>query len=179
MAKSLDGDERAFAAIVERHKHALHRVVHRIAGNEEDSLEILQEAFVSAHRALRRYDSAYPLRGWLITIALNKARDWRRREAVRRFIRSIVPVGAAAEVADHAVPSDVALSDQQELAEVQARITALPRKLQDVLILRTLEGLSQTETAKLLHISEKAVETRLYRARQRLLALDRGSSGYE
>lgn len=167
--KALRGDERAFAEIVRRHKHALFRVVFRVTGNEDDSLEMLQETFISAHAALGRYDAARPMQAWLTTIALNKARDWRRRQTVRRFIRSVLPVSAASEVPDYNVTSaDVVVADKQELAIVSAQIVALPARLQQVLVLRTLEGLSQAETAELLGISEKAVETRLYRARQRL-----------
>lgn len=166
--KALEGDERAFGEIVRRHKHSLFRVVFRVTGNEEDAREVLQEAFISAHGALRRYDAARPMQAWLTAIALNKARDWRRREAVRRFIRSFLPVSAASDIPDRNVASDVALADKQELAIIKMQIAALPARLQQVLILRTLEGLSQSETAEVLGISEKAVETRLYRARQRL-----------
>lgn len=166
--KALKGDERAFAEIVRRYKHALFRVAFRVTGNEEDALEILQEAFISAHGALRRYDSGRPMQAWLTAIALNKARDWRRRETVRRFIRAILPVSAADDVPDAQVGTDVALADKQELAIISRQIAALPARLQHVLVLRTLEGLSQSETAELLGISEKAVETRLYRARQKL-----------
>lgn len=172
-ARAVAGDERAFAELVRRHKQALFRVVYRVAGNEEDARELLQEAFVAAHGALRRYDPARPMQAWLTTIALNKARDWRRRETVRRLLRAVLPVTAAADVADSAAPVDVAVADREQLALVRVRIAALPANLREVLVLRTLEGLSQAETAAILGVSEKAVETRLYRARQQLTAADR------
>jgi RNA polymerase sigma-70 factor (ECF subfamily) len=165
---SLGGEERAFGEIVRRYKHRLFGVVIRVAPNEQDALEILQEAFVAAHAALRRYDPSRPLSAWLVAIALNKARDWRRREAVRRVFRAFLPIGAAADIPDGQALSDIALSDRQELVQVRKRIAALPARLQEVLVLRTLEGLSQAETAATLQISEKAVETRLYRARRKL-----------
>jgi RNA polymerase sigma-70 factor (ECF subfamily) len=56
------------------------------------------------------------------------------------------------------------------LRQVTAAIAELPGNLRETLVLRTIEGLSQAETAETLGISEKAVETRLYRARQRLTA---------
>jgi RNA polymerase sigma factor CnrH len=55
-----------------------------------------------------------------------------------------------------------------ELAELERAIAALPLPLREVLILRAIEELSQFETAAILGITEKAVETRLYRARTRL-----------
>jgi RNA polymerase sigma-70 factor (ECF subfamily) len=169
-ARAASGDDRAFTELVGRYKQALFRVVYRVAGNEDDAREILQEAFVAAHRALRRYDPARPMQAWLTTIALNKARDWRRRETVRRMLRAVLPAAVAVDVPDSAAPVDVMAADRQELALVQARIATLPPNLQQVLVLRTLEGLSQAETAAILGVSEKAVETRLYRARQQLAA---------
>jgi RNA polymerase sigma-70 factor (ECF subfamily) len=171
--RALSGDERAFAEIVRRYKQPLFRIVYRIAANEDDALEILQEAFVAAHRALSRYDPSRPMQAWLARIAINKARDWRRREVVRRALRSFLPIGAASEVADDSHPADIVVADRQELERVLAEIGKLPSNLKEVLVLRTLEGFSQAETANILGISEKAVETRLYRARQRL----RGSIG--
>src|SRR3546814_1151031 len=60
------------------------------------------------------------------------------------------------------------LLDSQQLERTMTAIAALPGSLKEPLILRTIEGLSQAETALVLGISEKAVETRVYRARARL-----------
>lgn len=162
------GQQSAFAEIVRRHKEPLHRLVARIIGDDEEAVDIVQEAFVSAHRALRNYDLARPMRPWLSRIAINKARDWRRRRAVRRLIAVILPIDHAAETVDETPSIETLAADRQELDHVATAIAALPGKLRETLVLRTIEGLSQTETAETLGISEKAVETRLYRARQRL-----------
>ena len=61
------------------------------------------------------------------------------------------------------------LGDRQELDRVARAIADLPMTLKEPLVLRIIEGLSQAETAAILSISEKAVETRLYRARAKLL----------
>ncbi len=68
------------------------------------------------------------------------------------------------------MPLDDAAADRDELDRVTRAIATLPANLKEPLVLRTIEGLSQAETASILSISEKAVETRLYRARARLLA---------
>ena len=110
------------------------------------------------------------MRAWLSTIAINKCRDWGRKRTVRRFLSFAAPIGGEAEaVADGEVPIDAAAADRQELDRVTRAISTLPTNLKEALVLRTVEGLSQAETAEILSISEKAVETRLYRARARLL----------
>lgn len=167
-ALSLAGEQAAFAEVVRRHKEPLHRLVARIIGDEDEALDIVQEAFVSAHRALRNYDPSRPMRAWLSRIAINKARDWRRRRAVRRMISAVLPISDAGHAADDTPSAETVVSDRQELAGVAVAIAGLPSNLRETLVLRTIEGLSQAEVAETLGVSEKAVETRLYRARLKL-----------
>ncbi|TAJ69441.1 MAG: sigma-70 family RNA polymerase sigma factor, partial [Sphingobium sp.] len=71
-------------------------------------------------------------------------------------------------VADDAPLPDQAIGAEQQLAQAMKAIAALPSSLKDTLILRTIDEKSEAETAEILGISQKAVETRLYRARARL-----------
>lgn len=168
VARALAGHAQAQRALVERHRDALYRLARSATGDADEALDIVQDTFLAAFAALHRYDPARPLRAWLAAITLNKARDWARRRKVRRFLRMAVPGDAVGRVRDDApLPDDIAL--QRDALAVTARaVAALPANLKDVLLLRTVEGLSQTEAALALGISEKAVETRLYRARAKL-----------
>lgn len=169
------GRQDAFAEIVRRHGQAVFRLVRSCVGDPDEALDISQDTFVAAYKALSRYDSERPMRTWLSTIALNKCRDWGRKRTVRRFLSFAGPIDAEAKaILDDQVSIDDATSDRQELARVELAIAGLPNTLKEALVLRTIEGLSQAETAAVLSISEKAVETRLYRARAKLLEkLDR------
>lgn len=167
------GQKAAFGVIVLRHKQALHRLVARLIDDEDEAVDIVQEAFIAAHAALPRFDPARPMRAWLTRIAVNKARDWRRRRIVRRLISAMLPDDAV-EIADDVPAVDATVGDRAELVRVNAAIARLPGNLRETLVLRAIEGLSQAEAAESLGVSEKTVETRLYRARQRLKAdLDR------
>ncbi|MGF7148418.1 RNA polymerase sigma-70 factor (ECF subfamily) [Sphingomonas zeicaulis] len=167
------GQKAAFGALVMRHKQALHRLVARLIDDEDEAVDIVQEAFIAAHAALPRFDPARPMRAWLARIAVNKARDWRRRRIVRRLISAVLPDDAI-EIPDDVPAIDNAVGDRAELARVNTAIGRLPGNLRETLVLRAIEGLSQAEAAEALGVSEKTVETRLYRARQRLKAdLDR------
>jgi RNA polymerase sigma-70 factor (ECF subfamily) len=167
-ALSLAGRHSAFAEIVHRHKEPLHRLVARIIGDDDEALDIVQEAFVAAYRALASYDMGRPMRAWLSRIAINKARDWRRRRAVRRLIWTILPLDRPSDATDETPSVETVAGAREELNRVAVAIATLPSNLRETLVLRTIEGLSQAETAETLGISEKAVETRLYRARQKL-----------
>ncbi|WP_371422533.1 RNA polymerase sigma factor [Tardiphaga sp.] len=164
------GRSQAFAEIVRRYETAIFRLARAFIGNADDALDITQETFISAHQALSKYDDARAMRIWLSTIALNKCRDLARKRKVRRLLWITDPITEEAEaIADDQVGIEEAVASREELDRVKLLISALPVALKEPLVLRTLQGLSQAETAKILGISEKAVETRLYRARARLI----------
>ncbi len=169
--RTLAADKRAFAVLVERHQAAVYRFAERYTGDADEALDIAQEAFASAFVALKRYDPARPFKTWLMRIVVNKCHDWSRRRAVRRFFSGALPIEHAFDVAADIAAPDIAASDAMELARVSAAITRLPAPLREVLILRTIDAMSQAETATILGISEKAVENKLRRARQQVLAM--------
>ena len=167
---SIAGRQAAFAEIVRRYQQPVFRLARACVGEPDEALDLVQETFVAAHQALPRYDGQRAMRAWLSTIAINKCRDWARKRAVRRFFSFAAPIDHRAEaVVDDQVAIDDGAADRQELDRVTKAISALPMNLKEALVLRTIEGLSQAETADVLGISQKAVETRLYRARSRLL----------
>ncbi|MXO76122.1 sigma-70 family RNA polymerase sigma factor [Altererythrobacter aerius] len=165
------GRQDAFAELMRRHKEPLYRLIRGHIGDPEEAVDLVQDSFISAFKALDRYDQTRPFRAWMARIAINKCRDWARRRAVRRLLLTAAPPAQAAEVPDPAPGIDDTVGDRQELERLWQAIADLPRALKEPLILRTIDGLSQAEVAALLRISGKAVETRLYRARRRLSAL--------
>ncbi|EXS70507.1 FecI sigma-24 factor [Sphingobium sp. Ant17] len=170
-ALALGGRQSAYGALMSRHREAVYRLVRGYIGDTEEAVDVTQQCFMSAFSALARYDGSRPFRLWVTRIAINKCHDWARRRAVRRFLLAAMPIATAEHVADEAVAVDVAISDREELERVIQAIAALPASLKDPLMLRTIEGLSETETAQVLGVSEKAVEMRLYRAREKLAVL--------
>lgn len=169
-ALTLAGRQPAFAEIMNRHQGAIFRLVRGLVGNAEDAVDLTQDCFVSAFSHLRKYDGARPLRAWLSRIAINKCRDWRRRQRVRRLFTfgSETSEDEIEQVPDEAPSAHASAASKMEVERLMAAIGALPASLREVLLLRTIEGLSQSEAASALSISGKAVETRLYRARARL-----------
>jgi RNA polymerase sigma factor CnrH len=166
--RALAGDQSAYDALMRRHRDAVYRIVRGHVGYAEDALDVTQESFVAAFAALARYDRTRPFRIWIARIALNKCRDWARRRAVRRLFTFAKPIDDALDIADPRSSPEQALQSQHELARINTAIAALPANLKDVLLLRTIEAMSQADAAQVLGISEKAVETRLYRARAKL-----------
>jgi len=165
------GRQAAFVLIVRRHRDALYRLGRAHIGDAEEALDIVQEAFFSAHAALGQFEHGRSLRAWLSRIALNKCRDWGRRRRVRLLLGIAAPLNAGAyAVVDPNADPWREVDDRRRLAATAAAITKLPNALKEPLLLCAIEELSQAEAADALGISVKAVETRLRRARLRLRA---------
>lgn len=162
---ALGGQQSAYSELLRRHRDAVYRLLRGHTGNDDAAMDLTQQSFIAAFGALARYDGDRPFRLWITRIAINKARDWARRRAVRRMFTFARPLDEAINVADTTISAEQELSDKRELDRVMAAISKLPANLRDTLLLRTVEGLNQAETASTLGISVKAVETRLYRSR--------------
>lgn len=163
------GDERAFTLLMRTHKEPLYRFVRRYTGEADAAYEIVQESFISAWKAINRFDGRRTFLTWLRAIALNKCRDRGRRLAVRRLILGDAGVDVEAQAQPDPSPTgEEALVHREDLATLDRAIAQLPAKLKEPLLLTYFDEMSQQEAAVFLGITVKAVETRVYRARQLL-----------
>lgn len=170
-ARALAGHEDAYRLLMARHRGAVHRFIRAQVDDADTALDIVQDSFIAAFAHLGRYDRARPFRHWMIRIALNKCRDHRRRQIVRGFFARARPLDEGLHVAGTEPGVEADIGGRQELRRARQAIDALPEKLRAVLLLRAVEGMSQAEVAALLGVSEKTIETRLYRARLKLSAM--------
>jgi len=172
------GEDRAFAALMRRHKPALYGFVRRYVGDADAAVDVVQESFVAAWRALGRFDGRRPFAVWLRAIALNKCRDRGRRRTVRRLIlgeKDDQSPEARAQP-DPAPTAEAQALTAERRATLRRAIDRLPQKLKEPLLLTYFDELSQQEAADVLGVTVKTIETRVYRARQRLAGwLDRTS----
>ena len=179
VARALQGDERAFNALMRRHKTSLYGFVRRYVGDADAALDVVQETFVAVWKALSRFDGRRPFSVWLRAIALNKCRDRARRLRIRRVVfgeRDLESAEARAQ-ADQSPSSEAGLLSSERNALLQRAIDRLPAKLKEPLLLTYFDDVSQQEAADLLGVTVKTIETRVYRARQRLAdLLDRSAT---
>ncbi|MGR4863543.1 RNA polymerase sigma factor [Caulobacter sp. LARHSG274] len=168
--RAANGEDQAFTLLMRRHQAGLFTFARRHVGDADAAADIVQETFVSAWKALKRFDAARSFPVWLRAIALNKCRDRGRRRAVRRLVfgdRDLESPEAQRQ-ADPAPGGEQALLSSRRRAALEAAIARLPASLKEPLILTWLEDFSQQQAADLLGVSVKAVETRVYRARRKL-----------
>ena len=163
------GDDQAFAHLVRRYKEPLYRLLRRYIGDAEEAYEAVHEAFIAAWAALGRYDPERPFGAWLRTIAINKARDRNRRLVVRRLILGSRGLNDEALAAvDPSQSSDDALIENQRAQFLDKAIGRLPDALKAALILTAFDGHTHAEAGRILGVSAKTIETRVYRARKLL-----------
>ncbi len=173
-----EGSEHALRELMERHKDAVFRFAYRWTRNEADAAEIAAETFVRVHRHAARYTPRAKVVTWIYSITANLCRD-HARKAWRRKVVSFFSAAHEGEnesgpspeerIADTRPTADVALLRSETTARALALVDALPPKLKGPFVLQVMEENSQRECAEILGITEKAVETRVYRARKRII----------
>lgn len=178
------GDDAAFEEVVRTHSGQFLGVCRRLLGNEEDAREAMQDAFLSAFRALDRFTGQARLSTWLYRIVVNSALMKRRsrRSHPHRSIDDLLPQfddsGHHVEPPAPWQPVDDHLLRQETRDLVRRLIDQLPETHRTVLLLRDIQEHDTCETAQVLGISENAVKIRLHRARQALRTLlDRHMKG--
>jgi RNA polymerase sigma-70 factor (ECF subfamily) len=165
VARLRTGDHEAFAQLFREHIVAMTAVARRFFGRTSDANEAVQDAFVSAFRAMPAFAGTAKLGTWLHRITVNACLLKLRARKRSRF----VPLDEAHPV--EAAVSDTELSQRETRERVRAGVEQLPESYRTVILLRDLEGLSTEETAALLGTNCGAIKTRLHRARQALRAL--------
>lgn len=167
VARIAAGDRRAFTHLVEPLVPRLLATALRMLGARQEAEDAVQNALASAWVARGRIDPSRPFLPFLTTITLNKCRDKLRRRKAAAFLG--FGRGSMPELAYDPAPSpETETVDRQLLEQTHAEIERLPLRLREAMILVAIDGRSQSEAAELLGISEKAVESLVYRARRTL-----------
>lgn len=167
-ASARSGDRAAFELLILRHKRPLYRLVRRYAGDADDAYDILQDCFVAAWLALRRFDTRQAFSPWLRAIALNKCRDHARRRVVRRRLSVLFAHEDASEAVQTAEPVARESLESLRLRRLDEAIAALPGLYKEPLLLTMISGMTQEQAARQLETTTKAIEMRIRRARERL-----------
>lgn len=171
MAALAAGQLPALDTLMLRWQRPLQAFLHRHLQNEADSLDLAQETFVRLYRHRDRYRPGARFTTWMFQIALNLARDHARKIRRRRTDSlEAAPAEATSGLAAPGAAPDTAARRAEEIAAVRSAIAALPEDLREVLVLFEYEDKSHAEIAEIIAASPKAVETRLYRARDKLRA---------
>ncbi|MFN0057566.1 MAG: RNA polymerase sigma factor [Planctomycetota bacterium] len=170
------GDRRALETLWREYRRWVAAILlaHRPAGADLDDL--LQDVAVALVERIGDLRSAASFRGWLRTVALNVARTHGRRAALEHRRRKelsadvLAADGAAAAESHAALASNDGVAAHEERARVLRAFDTLTPDERELLVLRSVRGLSQRELAQMMVLPETTIETRLARARKKLRA---------
>jgi RNA polymerase sigma-70 factor (ECF subfamily) len=175
--RARDGDHDAFRVLVERYQGRVYRLALRILRDEEKARDAVQDAFLKAYRALRRFEGRSAFYTWLYRLAYNLCLDLRRRDRSERQVEwedeaslqgRSVEVVAAGALRVPPIPLPEAEAERADLRRLLGQvIDGLPLPAREILILRDVQGLSYAEIAQLLEIPKGTVMSRLHHARGR------------
>ena len=168
-----NGEDSALDQLIARWQRPLFAFAWRYVQNQTDARDLVAETFVRLHQQRARLRPDTKLAAWLFTTLSNLCHNhyrWRRRHP---SVSLDAPTDDSETVAHEAVASDAPppnaiLEHDEAFAAVRAAIDQLPHELKLTVLLHHYERLSYREIGVITGCSERGVETRLYRARQRL-----------
>ena len=173
MTRLRDGDDLALNELMARWQQPLTNYLARFCGNEATALDLAQDTFVRVYEARARYDTRGKFATWLYTIAGNLARNshrWQQRHPTVSLDAPTDENGGtlATHLPDAASAPDASAEEGERAAAVRAAISELPEDQRSIVLMSEYEDRSHADIADTLGCTAKAVETRLYRARQTL-----------
>jgi RNA polymerase sigma-70 factor, ECF subfamily len=170
MSRLAAGDDLVLNTLMTRWSARVTSFLFRMTGRRDVAADLAQETFVNLYQARGRYRERGNFSTWIFAIAANLARNhsrWKSRHPTVSLDAFDSDGGAihAETPAPEASPEEAALA-REKSAAIHRAIQGLPPDLREALTLFVHEGLGHAEIARLSRCSVKAVETRIYRARQ-------------
>ena len=166
------GDQGAFARLVEQNQGKIYSLCYRMTGNPDDAADLTQEAFLNAWRGLAKFGGQSAFSTWLYRLASNACIDFLRREKRRGALSMTLEdeddEDHQADLPDERWSPERELERKETHKALQNGLAALSPEHREVLLLRETEGLSYQEIAQVLDLEEGTVKSRIARARTSL-----------
>ncbi|MGD2082240.1 MAG: RNA polymerase sigma factor RpoE [Chromatiales bacterium] len=170
VARAQRGDKKAFDLLVLKYQQKVTNLVSRYVRDPNEAMDVAQEAFIKAYKALPRFRGESAFYTWLYRIAINTAKNFlvaqgRRPPDTDLDSEMAEQLDVGVRLKEHATPESFLL--EREIAEtVKKAIDDLPEDLRTAITLRELEGLSYDEIASAMSCPIGTVRSRIFRARE-------------
>jgi RNA polymerase sigma-70 factor, ECF subfamily len=162
-----------FAALIEPHRGVLQSVIKRAVFDQFEAEDLVQQTLMKAYLNLPTFRRDSTFRTWLLAIALNEVRQYKRQGRHRHAVTDLDPFLSIIPAAGSFVDD----LERRELAHlVRETVAMLPRKYRTIIELQVFQGLSIADTAHKLTLSVNGVKTRYLRARRQMAVLIKNRS---
>lgn len=164
------GDKKAFDVLVLKYQHRVIKLISRYVHDSNEVLDVAQEAFLKAYRALPSFRGDSQFYTWLYRIAINTAKNHlvsqgRRPPASDIDLTDAEHLEGTDDLKEYSTPEEFLLKDEVEKTVVEA-MESLPDDLRTAITLREIEGLSYEEIAEAMACPVGTVRSRIFRARE-------------
>lgn len=164
------GDKQAFDALVRKYQHKIAKLIGRYVSDQSEVLDVAQETFIKAYRALPSFRGESAFYTWLYRIAINTAKNHLVAQGRRPPDADIDATEAEqfdgqSALKEYGSPERMVLKDEIERVIFEA-IDELPEDLRTAITLRELEGMSYEEIAQTMSCPIGTVRSRIFRARE-------------
>lgn len=164
------GDKKAFDVLVLKYQQRIVKLISRYVRDQDEVLDVAQEAFIKAYRALANFRGESAFYTWLYRIAINTAKNYlvaqgRRPPATDVDAEEALYVDGGMRLSDGDTPEQLVQRDQIEQVIFET-IDSLPEELRTAITLREMEGLSYEEIAVTMDCPVGTVRSRIFRARE-------------
>jgi RNA polymerase sigma factor (sigma-70 family) len=161
--------EKKFISIYEEHKDLVFNLCLNYIQNQHDAEEVAQDVFVSIHNKLKSFDNKSSIKTWIYRISVNQCLDFLKAKNRQKRFGFHVPLFSENKqsfpiVSDFKHPG-VLLENKEAMENLFKKINSLPNNQKTVVLLKAVEGLPQQEISEIMHLSLKAVESLLSRAK--------------
>lgn len=165
IARVKSGDQAAFVELVTPLRIRLYRKAHSMLGNADDAEDALQDALITAYRAINGFRGESGFYTWIYRILVNKCTDHLRKKSNARSesFDDFEPL-----ISDDRVSVEKKVEHSQQAVDLIAAINGLDKKYRKILIMRYYDDLSYQEIAHNVGINEGTVKSRLFKARELL-----------
>ncbi|BAJ63346.1 RNA polymerase sigma factor [Anaerolinea thermophila] len=163
--QAIQGNEDAFAYLVELYQRPVYNLCYRMLGNAQEAEDAAQEAFWRAYQALRRYDPQRPFITWLLSIAAHYCIDQQRKRRIPLLDLDLLPEEDIPDGAPDPARVIAERDSQEQIHQLLKKLSSLDRA---AIILRYWYDFSEEEIARTLSLTVSAVKSRLFRARREL-----------
>lgn len=153
-----NGDEESFVSIVDLYRKKVISLCYSYTEEYHEAEDLSQEVFITLYNSIKKFRCECSLSTYIYKITVSKCLDFKRKKSLRKFLHGFFEISSS-------------MSDENVIDEknyVRQCILSLPEDLKQPVILYYYIGLNQKEIASILNITQKNVEGRIYRAKQKL-----------
>jgi RNA polymerase sigma-70 factor (ECF subfamily) len=174
MLRVKDGDQGAFEFLVQKFRRPMISFMYRMVRNSAAAEDLAQEVFLRVYRSRETYAANAKFTTWLYRIATNLAVNYARDTRHERPDTSVSldepdhETGLTVDVADAALTAEEDLVRRERLAAIRAHVQALPERQRMAVVMHKYQGLDYRQIAEVLHLSESATKSLLFRAYETL-----------